>query len=93
LVRRREAFRAEQLLDLPADRHFAPGTEQNLTAHGCMLGHSSVRCDGIYRFRAFPRYWDTARLPDGPYEVRIRAWDVAGNLAFASVAITIANGV
>src|SRR6187551_3283230 len=92
-VRRREAFRAEQLLDLPADRHFAPGTEQNLPAQGCMLRHSSVRCDGIYWFRAFPRYWDTTRLPDGRYEVRIRAWDVAGNLASASVAISIANGL
>ena len=92
-VRRREAFRAEQLLDLPADRHFAPGTEQNLPAQGCMLRHSSVRCDGIYWFRAFPRYWDTARLPDGRYQVSIRTWDVAGNLASASVPITIANGL
>ena len=29
------------------------------------------------------RYWDTTRLPDGRYSVRVRAWDVAGNLATA----------
>src|SRR4029453_12505144 len=93
IVRRREAFRAEQLLDFPAGRHFAPGTEQNLPARGCMLRHSTLRCDGIYWFRLFPRYWDTTRLPDRRYEVRVRAWDVAGNVASASRATTFANGV
>jgi hypothetical protein len=93
MVRRREAFRAGQLLDLPAGLHFAPGTEQNLPAGGCMQRHATMRCDGIYWFRAFPRYWDTTRLPDGRYEMRVRAWDVAGNLATASVAVTVANGV
>lgn len=94
MVRRREVFRAEQLVGLPAGRHFAPGTEQNLPANGCMRLHNSVRCDGIYWFRLFPlRYWDTTRLPDGRYRLRVRAWDVAGNLAEAGVTVTIANGV
>ena len=93
IVRRREAFRAEQVLDQPADRHFAPGTEQNLPAGGCMTRHAAIRCDGVYWFRLFPRFWDTTRLPDGRYDVRVRAWDVAGNLADASVPVTIANGV
>ena len=93
IVRRREAFRSEQVLDLAAGLHFAPGTEQNLPAGGCMSRHATMRCDGIYWFRAFPRYWDTTRLSDGRYEVRVRAWDVAGNLATASVAVSIANGV
>ena len=93
-MRRREVFRAEQMLGLPAGRHFAPGTEQNLPANGCMRFHSSVRCDGVYWFRLFPlRYWDTTRLPDGRYRVVVRAWDVAGNLATAEAEVTIANGV
>jgi len=93
-VRRREVFRAEQLLGLPAGRHFAPGTEQNLPANGCMTLHRSVRCDGIYWLRLFPlRYWDTTQLPDGRYRVVVRAWDVAGNLASAEAGVTIANGV
>ena len=54
VVVRREAFRAEQMLDQPAGQHFAPGTEQNLPANGCMLFHRSIPCDGDYWFRLFP---------------------------------------
>jgi hypothetical protein len=94
VVRRREVFRAEQLIGLSAGRHFAPGTEQNLPANGCMRLHASVRCDGVYWFRLFPlRYWDTTKLPDGRYRLEVRASDVAGNQARASVVVTIANGV
>jgi hypothetical protein len=94
VVRRREVFRAERLLGLSAGRHFAPGTEQNLPANGCMRLHSSVRCDGIYWFRLFPlRYWDTTRLADGRYRLEVRAWDAAGNVAEAEVLVRIANGV
>lgn len=92
-VRRREAFRAEQVLDQPASRHFAPGTEQNLPASGCMRRHAELRCDGVYWFRLFPLGWDTTQLPDGRYRVNVRAWDVAGNLASARVEVTLANGV
>ena len=56
--------------------------------------HASVRCDGVYWLRVFPlRYWDTTRLPDGRYRLRVRAWDVAGNLSSADVAARIANGL
>jgi len=93
-VRRREVFRADQLLGLDAGRHFAPGTEQNLPANGCMSLHRSVRCDGVYWFRLFPlRYWDTTRIPDGRYRLRVRVWDVAGNLSRAEVVVRIANGL
>jgi hypothetical protein len=94
LVRRREVFRAEKLLGLPAGKHFAPGTEQNLPANGCMRFHASRRCDGIYWFRLFPlRFWDTRSLPDGRYRVEVRVGDVAGNVARADVVCRIANGV
>jgi hypothetical protein len=94
VIRRREVFRAEQLLGMSAGRHYAPGTEQNLPANGCMRLHASVRCDGIYWFRLFPlRSWDTTRLPDGRYRLEVRAWDVAGNLARAATVVTIANGL
>ena len=94
VVRRREVFRAEKMLGLAAGRHFAPGTEQNLPARGCMRLHASVQCDGVYWFRLFPlRYWDTTTLPDGRYRLEVRAWDVAGNVAEAEVSVRIANGV
>jgi hypothetical protein len=92
LVRRREAFRAEQVLDQPAGLHFAPGTEQNLPAIGCMRRHADLRCDGSYWFRAFPDGWDTRRHPDGRYRLRVRVWDVAGNVREASVLVTLDNG-
>jgi hypothetical protein len=48
----------------------------------------------MYWFRLFPlRYWDTTRLPDGRYRLRVRAWDIAGNSASAEVTVRIANGV
>jgi hypothetical protein len=93
-VRRREVFWAEQLPGLPAGRHFAPGTEQNLPANGCMNVHRTIRCDGVYWFRLFPlRFWDTTRLLDGRYRLRVRAWDVAGNVSHADVVVRIANGL
>jgi hypothetical protein len=56
--------------------------------------HRTVRCDGIYWLRLFPRpYWQTARLPDGRYRLRVRVWDVAGNMAKADTQVRIANGV
>jgi hypothetical protein len=93
VVRRREAFISEQLLDLPAGQHYAPGTDQNLPASGCMLFHREQRCDGIYWFRLFPRpYWNTTALPDGRYRLRVRAWDVTGNMSKADTAVTLRNG-
>jgi hypothetical protein len=93
VVLRREVFRAERMLDQPAGQHFAPGTEQNLPASGCMLFHRTMRCDGVYWFRLFPApYWDTRTLPDGRYRLRIRAWDVAGNMSFADTVVTLRNG-
>jgi hypothetical protein len=94
VARRREVFRAEQVLGLSAGRHYAPGTDQNLVAKGCMRFHGSVRCDGVYWFRLFPlRYWDTTGLADGRYRLEVSVWDVAGNRANAAVEVTIANGV
>lgn len=88
----RDVFRSEQMITMPAGQHYAPGTDQNLPANGCMRLHRTVRCDGVYWFRVFPRpYWDTTRLPNGRYRLRIRAWDVAGNVATAEPEVTIAN--
>jgi hypothetical protein len=91
-VLRRQVFWSEQLLEMPAGQHFAPGTEQNLPANGCMLFHRSRRCDGIYWFRLFSRpYWNTRRLPNGRYRVAVRAWDLAGNRALLKRDVTIRN--
>jgi hypothetical protein len=80
------------MLELPAGQHFAPGTEQNLPASACMRFHRTVNCDGTYWFRVFPRpYWDTTRLQNGRYRLRIRAWDVLGNMSKADTVVTVGN--
>jgi hypothetical protein len=87
-----DVFRAERDVSAPAGQHFAPGTDQNLPANGCMNSHRTVRCDGIYWFRLFPRpYWDTTRLPNGKYRLRVRVWDVPGNMSKADTEVTIDN--
>jgi hypothetical protein len=92
VIHRRDVFWSEQLLEMPAGQHFAPGTEQNLPASGCVLYHRSLPCDGTYWFRVFPRpYWDTTRLPNGRYFLRIRVWDVAGNMSKGDRQVTIRN--
>jgi hypothetical protein len=91
-VVRRQVFWSEQLLEMPAGQHYAPGTEQNLPASGCHLFHRRLRCDGIYWFRLFGRpYWDTTRLPNGRYRLAVRAWDVTGNRTVARTDVTIRN--
>jgi hypothetical protein len=88
----REVFRAERMIDMPAGQHYAPGTEQNLPALGCMVDHARIRCQGIYWFRLFPRpYLDTTRLPNARYRISIRVWDAAGNATVDNTDVTIRN--
>jgi hypothetical protein len=92
IVERRDVFRSEQYLPLPAERHYAPGTEQNLPANGCLRRHREIRCSGSYWFHLFEQpFWDTSRLPNGRYRLRVRAWDIAGNTAKADSNVTIDN--
>jgi hypothetical protein len=54
--------------------------------------HRTVRCDGVYWFRDFPRpYWNTTAVPNGNYRLHIRVWDAAANLASATTRVTIRN--
>jgi hypothetical protein len=92
IVHRRDVFWSEQLLEMPAGQDYAPGTERNLPANVCVLFHRSVPCDGTYWFRVFPRpYWDTTRLRNGRYFLRVRVWDIAGNMGNGDRQVTIRN--
>jgi hypothetical protein len=87
-----EVFRSEQLIEQVASQHYAPGTEQNLPAGGCMRRHETLRCQGVYWFRLFPApYWNTTRLPNGRYRISIRVWDAAGNTTVDNTDVTIRN--
>jgi hypothetical protein len=92
VVLNHDVFRSERMIDLLAGQHYAPGTEQNLPANACMQMHTTVRCDGIYWFRLFPKpYWNTTSLANGKYRLRILAWDAAGNESEAETVVTIDN--
>jgi len=79
---------------VPISYHYAPGTRQALPAQLCMELRRGD-CGGVYWFRLFARptsaYWDTTRLPDGAYRIRVTASDAAGNSASRSGRVTIRN--
>ena len=79
---------------VPIGYHYAPGTKETLPAAVCLRARRS-RCGGTYWFRLFARptaaYWDTRRVANGSYRLRVRAWDAAGNEAARTTRITIRN--
>lgn len=88
----REVFRSEQILELSAGAHFAPGTEQNLSAGGCVRRHAALRCRGIYWFRLFPPpFLNTRQLPSGRYRISVRVWDAAGNSTVDNTDLGVSN--
>ena len=96
----REVFRTDVTLDTEGpspvgfSQHFAPGTKQNLRAPTAVkLGRQGR---GELWFRLFAAtgaepYWDTTTVANGPYRLRITAWDVAGNRGHDTVDVTVAN--
>ena len=96
----REVFRTDVTLDVEGpspvgfSQHFAPGTKQNLRAPTAIELRRQGR--GELWFRLFAStgaepYWDTTSVANGPYRLRITAWDVAGNRGQATVDVTVAN--
>ncbi|HEX6699858.1 MAG TPA: O-antigen ligase family protein [Gaiellaceae bacterium] len=79
---------------VPIAYHYAPGTEEALPAVACLRLHARD-CSGAYWFRLFARptaaYWDTTRLADGDYRLRVTAWDAAGNRSSATAGVAIGN--
>jgi hypothetical protein len=96
----RDVFRTNVTLDTqgptPVDisHHYAPGTRQNLRAETAIKLARPGR--GELWFRLFQQsgaepYWDTTTVANGSYQLRITAWDVAGNKGGETVDVTIAN--
>jgi hypothetical protein len=81
---------------VPIAYHYAPGTHGPIPVALC-LKLRPANCTGAYWFRLFARpteaYWDTSRLANGNYRLRVKASDAAGNAATASIRITIRNPV
>jgi murein DD-endopeptidase MepM/ murein hydrolase activator NlpD len=47
--------------------------------------------NGLIDRRDANQTWDTTKIPDGPYEVTVRAWDLKGNLAKQTAKVRVAN--
>ena len=79
---------------VPIGYHYAPGTHETLPAALC-LALRRRNCGGAYWFRLFARptsaYWDTTRVSNGDYRLRVTASDAAGNSASREARLTIRN--
>jgi hypothetical protein len=93
LVLDRIAFQSDQIPRTPYLVHYAPGTVENVPMWECVF--QTMGCTGELWFRPFSRFkqefWDTRQVPDGPYEVVVRAWDVKGNMAERGVRVFVLN--
>jgi hypothetical protein len=94
LVLDRVAFQSDQIPRTPYLVHYAPGTVENVPMWECVFQATMV-CRGELWFRPFSRFkqefWDTRQVPDGSYEVVVRAWDVKGNMAERGVQVLVLN--
>jgi len=78
---------------VPISHHYAPGARQNLRAPTTLkLGRSGR---GQLWFRLFARlegaYWDTTLLRNGPYRLKLTAWDVVGSRTANTVDVVVQN--
>jgi hypothetical protein len=78
---------------VPISHHYAPGTRQNLRAKTALArGRPGA---GELWFRLFAGsggpYWDTRAVRNGPYRLRVAAWDLTGNRAVETIDVAVAN--
>jgi hypothetical protein len=94
LVLNRIAFQSDQIPRTPYLVHYAPGTVENVPMSECVFLAGTV-CTGELWFRPFSRFkqefWDTREVPNGRYEVEVRAWDLKGNMAQKGVRVVVRN--
>ena len=94
-VLRRTEFRADQLPQTPYIDHYAPGTVEADNMQECVGPPALTRCAGTYWLRPLSRlrqeFWNTRTVANGIYRVTVTAWDIAGNRASLTQAVTVAN--
>jgi hypothetical protein len=94
VVLNRIAFQSDQIPRTPYLVHYAPGTVENVPMSECVFLAGTL-CTGELWFRPFSRFkqefWDTREVPNGSYEVVVRAWDLKGNMARRGVRVVVRN--
>ena len=96
VVLSRRSFQADQLPQTPYIVHYAPGTIEDENMQECVR-HPPTHgtCAGVYWYRPFSglhlQYWNTRRVPNGAYDITVRAYDLQGNSGSRSTTVTIKN--
>ena len=94
-VMRRTSFQADQLPQTPYIVHYAPGTIEDDNMQECVGPPQRTTCAGTYWYRPFSQftheYWDTRTMPNGLYDVTVRASDLAGNTTTRTVTVSVRN--
>lgn len=95
LVLQRTSFRADQMPQTPYLVHYAPGTIENDNMQECVGPPQLPRCDGVTWLRPLSRfhleYWNTRTVPNGTYQVTVRASDITGNTDSKTTTVTVKN--
>ena len=94
-IMNRISFQADQLPQTPYIVHYAPGTIEDDNMQECVGPPALTKCAGTYWFRPFSRfreeYWNTRAVPNGPYWVTVRAYDLAGDAGSRTVLVRVRN--
>jgi len=94
-IMNRISFQADQLPQTPYIVHYAPGTIENDNMQECVGPPALTKCAGTYWFRPFSRfheeYWNTRAVPNGPYWITVRAYDLAGDVGSRTVLVRVRN--
>ncbi len=95
LLMNRTSFKADQLPQTPYLVHYAPGTVEDDNMQECVGPPQLPKCDGVTWLRPFSRFrqefWNTRSVPNGTYDVTVRAFDIAGNSGSKTVTVTVKN--
>jgi hypothetical protein len=95
VVLSRTSFRADQMPQTPYVVHYAPGTIEDDNMQECVGPPAKTHCAGTYWFRPFSRFreefWNTRTVPNGAYDVTVRAYDIQGNAVAKTVRVVVKN--
>ncbi len=95
VVLNRTSFRADQMPQTPYVVHYAPGTIEDDNMQECVGPPAKAHCAGTYWFRPFSRFreefWNTRAVPNGAYDVTVRAYDIQGNAVAKTVRVAVKN--
>jgi hypothetical protein len=90
LLQKRRLFRLDTV-PRPRRHHYTKGpTHRNVTVHDC-AERLVAPCDPALWIRLWPTGWNTRRVANGVYDIRLVVYDTAGNSASRSLRVRVRN--